>query len=615
MPRINKIDMGENPSMNWQAPPVGDPRYNPIQSICWWNNGSTNYNGIPQGNDVCINHWGSNTIIGPDGGGNGYDFDPAATYHVWVHGGRPFGAQYGTCPHRSPESTFQVFGPQCYPTATPTDLNLNAAADVLTWVSAPNSYYFLRINDLTNGTSYDYLGNGGCRNFQGTNNPVHAGGFTSGDVCYDRYSGTSLTFYDFSPARSYEIWIHGGAPNTGSCPTITNPPYAETFSGSFPNVTIAGTLRQQTGGQTRAATTGNAFRLNLVAASGLNLSPAGCGTVATCAGVPSQTAAIGYSCSITFNIGCYLNPSNASIQAQILDLNGNSAAAFFSSTTAQTTPNSFTLSETNTNVSNADITFAYTGGAWMKMRNTSFLARTNSPLTNPQPPIIASFDAQDPGGRQFIEGEAGIVSNINPAPYGRASQRGWTITNYTPAYTGASSTTLVDYATLLTASRPVVTRTITSGALTITRGELTVVDAGSTTQTLSNLTINGSSGIAVLIIRNGTQLGTLDINTTSLNPTNIPLVVIAETIRFLPDGNVVAGGIFVANTIETDSAPSGGTLKITGNLIALKTFHQRRSRADGDHARPTLFIDVSIPMYLDALGTLGVRTQTWEQVE
>jgi len=67
---------------------------------------------------------------------------------------------------------------------------------------------------------------------------------------------------------------------------------------------------------------------------------------------------------------------------------------------------------------------------------------------------------------------------------------------------------------------------------------------------------------------------------------------------------VVSTGVF-------NTGNSGSTLKIFGNLLALKGINQQRKRADLNNAKPTVFVVHDPQMYLDMLPLLSINEVSW----
>jgi hypothetical protein len=140
---------------------------------------------------------------------------------------------------------------------------------------------------------------------------------------------------------------------------------------------------------------------------------------------------------------------------------------------------------------------------------------------------------------------------------------------------------------------------------------ITVIDTP-TTYTLASLAFAGDKPSYTLIIKNGSNLGNLTIDTASLNPSGSPaLLIIADTITLTPSVSTL-GAVIIARTMN---AGSGSELFIKGNLSLTTPLTHTRVRADQDDRKPTIFIEFSPDTYLSLLPLLGSSSREWSQIE
>ena len=144
--------------------------------------------------------------------------------------------------------------------------------------------------------------------------------------------------------------------------------------------------------------------------------------------------------------------------------------------------------------------------------------------------------------------------------------------------------------------------------------EITIINTSpNTSYTLPTLAFNGSKSSYTLIIKNGSSLGSLNIDTSSLNPTGSPaLLLIADQITLSNPAATTIGAIIIANTLKTGT---GDALHIKGNLSLVNPLTHQRVRADSDDRKPTIFIEFSPDAYLSLLPILGSTSREWSQIE
>lgn len=290
------------------------------------------------------------------------------------------------------------------------------------------------------------------------------------------------------------------------------------------------------------------------------------------------------------------------------------------------TPFSPSLISSGANTGTADVVLNYIGPGWIKLKDASFTHPGSTPYPVTIPVIIDKFlpgtsdqsrvgtgDATDSTNRYFIDGKAGIVTNTDPQMDMIGSGTGWGRRSSTQWYTDAYPQALATQALTTLVDRVIASQTSvsTSAPSTLPAGSITIVN--STSVTLGDLQIIGTSPKpTVLLVRNGSNLGQVRLSGQQYNTSSQPLMLIADTVTIDENTNVIFNGIIITNHFRSGSV---GTLRIHGNLNTLVDGDMQRSRADGDHARPSVFIDFAPEMYTPMLPLFTGAARHWEQIE
>lgn len=255
---------------------------------------------------------------------------------------------------------------------------------------------------------------------------------------------------------------------------------------------------------------------------------------------------------------------------------------------------------------------------WIKVADGTY-ARSgagNNTLINYLPGFVEPFNSSDKDTSSSLphfltSTGAGIsLGTVNVGSVATISTTNWKVDGYTSTFPNTPTSlfkeimqkkTYQEY----TASNP------PPSNLTLSQ-EITIIDTP-TTYTLSSLAFNGGKSSYTLIIKNGSTLGNLTIDTASLNPTGTPaLLIVANEITTSNPAATTIGAIIIANTFKTGT---GDALHIKGNLSLVNPLIHQRVRADSDDRKPTIFIEFSPDMYLSLLPILGSTSREWSQVE
>ena len=250
-------------------------------------------------------------------------------------------------------------------------------------------------------------------------------------------------------------------------------------------------------------------------------------------------------------------------------------------------------------------------GPWIKVIDTSFTHPGKEVLVNDQPFIIDSFDQTDTDLSGMSGGAAGVVANVAVGETGRVSKSWWTVDDYTPrAITG----TLDTHVLTLLRTKPYQTVTPDKGKLTLSAESINVLESANASD-IRSFTTTGTGKSLVLLVRKGTTPGPLTLTGQSYNisANAKSLLILSSKVTFADLGDVQIKGIILADQIDTGI---GSTLKVVGNLICTGDptgCVQGRSRADLDHARPSVLITVDPDQYLQLLPYLSPVMKEWRE--
>jgi len=267
--------------------------------------------------------------------------------------------------------------------------------------------------------------------------------------------------------------------------------------------------------------------------------------------------------------------------------------------------------------------FVYTGGPWIKVKDTSFTRYPGAAakLTNNIPYILDVFDADDKGKKGMIDesynGSGGFVAGDNNfvdiLPLNFTSQfNNYRInTNYTLGtnYTDVISGLNLHIGKLLN-YKAITTTVLDAGSdLNLTRGQIYVVE-GADINADEIVFTGDSSDPTLLIIKSGADYGTLRVSANiNTSPSSGPFAIIAGDIHL--GTSVTEVRAIVVSTGIFNTGNSSSTLKIYGNLLALKGVNQQRKRPDLNNAKPTVFVVHNPQMYLDMLPLLSINELSW----
>lgn len=255
---------------------------------------------------------------------------------------------------------------------------------------------------------------------------------------------------------------------------------------------------------------------------------------------------------------------------------------------------------------------------WIKVADGTYARSGNgsTPLVNYLPGFVEPFNSSDKDTSSSLphflsQGGAGIsLGSVHIGSVATISTSNWKVDPYTSTPTNTPSSLFKEIIQKKT-YQEYTTSNPAPSALTLSQ-EITIIDAP-TTYTLSSLAFNGGKSSYTLIIKNGSSLGNLTIDTASLNPTGSPaLLLIADQITLSNPAATTIGAIVIANTLKTGT---GDALHIKGNLSLVNPLIHQRVRADSDDRKPTIFIEFSPDMYLSLLPSLGSTSREWSQIE
>lgn len=410
------------------------------------------------------------------------------------------------------------------------------------------------------------------------------------------------------PCRQVHVRCGGEPAN----PTPTPIPYLSSFD-------VSCQFAQTTGGVERLATDTQPFIISSLTVGAPSYSSGG----SSCPSVPTPACVLTDDEGVTLHTGsygatqcrCHFDvPANTCIGSNApIQISSTSLTPCTQSPDPAKTANLFyPVVGYSTTVSH-DCT---TVGPWIKLIDAS-LVHTGSILTNDQPFIIDSFSQRgvvDPTDTDFggmSGGASGVVANVSVGETGRVSKSWWTVDDYTPrAITGSLGT----HASTLLRTKPYQVVTPDKGKLTLSTESINVLESSNASDIRSLIT-TGTGKSLVLLVREGSALGPLTLTRESYN-TGVnakSLLILSSKVTFTDPGDVQIKGIILADQIDTGI---GSTLKVTGNLICTGDPNgcvQGRSRADLDHARPSVLITVDPDQYLHLLPHLSPVDREWRE--
>jgi len=262
---------------------------------------------------------------------------------------------------------------------------------------------------------------------------------------------------------------------------------------------------------------------------------------------------------------------------------------------------------------------------WIKVADGTYarsaIAGTSSlPLTNYLPGFTAPFNSADVDTEASIphfltgSGAGTVAGTVQVGSAATVSATNWKADVYTTTSSNSPTTLYKQliqkkvYKEYPAASPP--------PAALVLSDEITIInDATEAGYTLSSLTFSPTDAKTsyTLIIKNGSSLGNLTIDTASLNPSGSPaLLLIASKITLKDPAATTIGAVIVADLLDTGT---GDALHIIGNLSLSRPLVHQRKRTDSDDRKPTIFVQYSIDSYLSLLPTLGSSSREWSQVE
>ena len=254
---------------------------------------------------------------------------------------------------------------------------------------------------------------------------------------------------------------------------------------------------------------------------------------------------------------------------------------------------------------------------WIKVADGTYARSGNgsTPLVNYLPGFVEPFNSSDKDTSSSLphfltSTGAGIsLGTVNVGSVATISTTNWKVDGYTSTLPNTPSSLFKEIMQKKTYQEYTQT---SSAPNTLTLSDaITVIDTP-TTYTLASLAFAGDKPSYTLIIKNGSNLGNLTIDTASLNPSGSPaLLIIADTITLTPSVSTL-GAVIIARTMN---AGSGSELFIKGNLSLTTPLTHQRVRADSDDRKPTIFIEFSPDMYLSLLPSLGSTSREWSQIE
>lgn len=262
---------------------------------------------------------------------------------------------------------------------------------------------------------------------------------------------------------------------------------------------------------------------------------------------------------------------------------------------------------------------------WIKVAEGTYArsaapGTTSSSLTNYLPGFVAPFNSADVDTETSIpyfltgSGAGTVAGTVQVGSVAKVSATNWNAEGYTSTPSN-SPTTLYKQLIQKKVYKEYPTSSPPPAALVLS-DEITLInDATEAGYTLSSLSFSPTDAKTsyTLIIKNGSSLGNLTIDTASLNPSGSPaLLIIANNITLTNPAATTIGAVIVADSLDTGS---GDALHIIGNLSLSRPLVHQRKRTDSDDRKPTIFVQYSIDSYLSLLPTLGSSSREWTQIE
>ncbi len=395
---------------------------------------------------------------------------------------------------------------------------------------------------------------------------------------------------------------------TSTTPTITITVTPSQTATPMPDLNIGGNFRQDTNGNIRPATIYKPIEVDEVNVGNIIALPAGCVTRQCSQSIPN----VSYICTVGFSTSC------VPTLPQDFPINGimppNIAPPYYEN--AQTIVGLIPPIAEDEDFGNPPLDFKYLGGAWIKLKDTSFTRYpgATAKMVNNIPFITESFDGDDDSGKigmidETSLGGAGYVAGDNTF----VDIRPLDVVSYqndfridSPSYTLGTDKTSMAASIRYQIDSILNTKSITqaavdiNGDVTLTRGTIYEIDGASIT--IDDIILNGGNvdDPTILIIKNdanlGTRLGAVTFNKNINVSSGSPLLIFADDMTLSPTVSEIHGIFISLGTFSTGA--SGSTLEIAGNLVALDGIDQKRDRTGGDHAKPTVFVVFDAGMYM-----------------
>ncbi len=343
--------------------------------------------------------------------------------------------------------------------------------------------------------------------------------------------------------------------------------------------------------------------------------------LSSCQNLPpsSDNLYIGFRCGIEFPPNC------GPVIPQTFTLHGYSADINNYADVPKDVPLKTETSELEVPVA---LSYERTTG-WIKVVDSDVLRAGSSTLANYIPLITDRFYAFD-FGSPYLSGDTidmGHASMIDVSatsavggvaagafdtqPANNASEFGASIDTYTH---GASATDLEAHARALLAAKPFSLLPLSATYLdtnTIYLSQTGNIQLNSLV--INPFTANGNSGTIIVITDAGGNLADVTFNNNVNVAGTAAVMVIARNIN-LNNTVTKANAVFVsAGTFSTGGG--GLPLKIVGNVVAFGGLNQARTRADADHARPSVLLEYDPAVYLNTMKLLSVGELEYTVVE
>lgn len=452
---------------------------------------------------------------------------------------------------------------------------------------------------------------------------VNDGEWAPSNVSAPSYSascaGYDGLFYYFNVRQAKDDYAIVGSPNSDNestivtalasarCPTPT----------ILPTINVTGVLQQQSNNACYQASSSQPFPIvTLIITPPAN----SCTTPAPACSLIGNWA---YSCNVVFNNqSCFAPTPSGTLRIYARAANSDPGAWGPTpvGTTCGATSSTVGYDLSASTVISKDIIFSATTDSWVKLKSSSYWTSSPTKINYLPPAIINPYDSDDTSDKYFIIGGA------TPGPAGQDSGTGLGITTCSTddcysdphdwhdegkSYEAGFSFTPSQYLDYVKSMKEY--KVITNfGASEIDSANKIYLIKGNQTVSVADF---GRDKIVIIIANSaGTGLGTVTINgsANSFNTANShSLAIIADQIVF-SNSLTEARGLFIANTINTGSNSNQG-LKINGNLVAVDTFTNNRSRSDS--SKPTIFVINNYKMYIDLLPYLSKSIYDWRQLQ